>query len=206
MKAEKEGVLLCRLARQAIEQALTGEDPEATLGERPFPEPFRKPSGVFVTLETHPEGHLRGCIGFPEAVYPLWRATVRAAVMAATSDPRFPPVLPQELDKLRIKVSVLTPLEPLEGPPERYPEQIVVGRHGLMVECGGLRGLLLPEVPVEMGWDPEAFLDGTCLKAGLPRRCWEDPDCRVYRFSSRIFAETRPGGEVVEVNLGEGAG
>ena len=135
---------------------------------------------VFVTLTKN--GRLRGCIGYTEAVAPLFKVVQECAVAAATEDPRFPPVSPKELPSLRVEISVHTPLFP------NRPEEVEVGRHGLMVSKGGMRGLLLPQVPVEWGWDRETFLDQVCLKAGLPPSAWRH-GATLRAFTAEVFGE-----------------
>ena len=191
------GEFLVKLARKAIEEYLINgrviEPPENTP-----PELWEK-MGVFVTLNRYnvpKEMALRGCIGFPLPIYPLVVGTIKAAIHAAVEDPRFPPVRPEELDELTVEVSVLTPPEPVEGPPEERPRKIKVGRDGLIIEKGIYSGLLLPQVPIEWGWDEEEFLAQTCWKAGLPPDCWLDPDTKVYRFTAEIFEEEWPRGPV----------
>jgi len=191
------GEFLVRLARRAIEEYVrngrTIKPPEDTP-----PELWEK-MGVFVTLNKRhapPQMALRGCIGFPLPVYPLVEATINAAIYAAVDDPRFPPVRESELNDLVIEVSVLTPPEPIEGPPEERPKKIKVGRDGLIIEKGIYSGLLLPQVPIEWGWDEEEFLAQTCWKAGLPPDCWLDESTKVYRFTAEIFGEEKPGGPV----------
>jgi AmmeMemoRadiSam system protein A len=138
------------------------------------------PGAAFVTLTKN--GRLRGCIGYTEAVAPLFKVVQECAVAAATEDPRFPPVSTNELPSLRIEISVLTPLVPIR------PEEVKVGRHGLMVSKGGKRGLLLPQVPVEWGWDREMFLDQTCVKAGLPPSAWRH-GATLQAFTAEVFGE-----------------
>jgi len=142
------------------------------------------PGAAFVTLTKG--GRLRGCIGYTEAVAPLFKVVQECAVAAATEDPRFPPVSPKELSSLHVEISVLTPLVPIR------PEDVEVGRHGLMVEQGRMRGLLLPQVPVEWGWDRETFLDQTCVKAGLPPSAWRH-GATLRAFTAEVFgAEKKP--------------
>ncbi|ANF22757.1 TIGR00296 family protein [Thermococcus piezophilus] len=191
------GEFLVMLARRAIEEYVrngrTIEPPEGTP-----PELWEK-MGVFVTLNRHnvpPQMSLRGCIGFPLPIYPLVEATIKAAIYAAIDDPRFPPVKESELDDIVIEVSVLTPPEIIEGPPEERPRKIKVGQDGLIIEKGIHSGLLLPQVPVEWGWDEEEFLAQICWKAGLPPDCWLDEDTKVYRFTAEIFEEEYPMGPV----------
>ena len=135
---------------------------------------------AFVTLTKN--GRLRGCIGYTEAVAPLFKVVQECAVAAATEDPRFPPVSPMELPSLRVEISVLTPLFPIRS------EEVVVGRHGLMVAQGGMRGLLLPQVPVEWGWDRETFLDQVCVKAGLSPSAWRH-GATLRAFTAEVFGE-----------------
>jgi len=189
------GEFLVRLARRAIEEYVrngrTIKPPEDTP-----PELWEK-MGVFVTLNRRhapPQTALRGCIGFPLPIYPLVEATIKAAIYAAVNDPRFPPVRESELNDLTVEVSVLTPPELIEGPPEEKPRKIKVGRDGLIIEKGIYSGLLLPQVPLEWGWDEEEFLAQTCWKAGLPPDCWLDEDTKVYRFTAEVFEEEYPKG------------
>ncbi|WP_456397887.1 TIGR00296 family protein [Desulfurobacterium sp.] len=195
----KKGAFLVKVARLTVEKLLTKgikfPVPENT------PEELFEKRGVFVTIKTYPYNQLRGCIGFPEPVMPLIEATIEAAISAATKDPRFPPMTPEELDNVTFEVTVLTPPEPVEAPPEKLPEMIKVGRDGLIVRCGFASGLLLPQVPVEWGWDEKEFLSQTCLKAGMPPDCWKNPYCKIYRFQGQIFKELKPYGEIVEENI-----
>lgn len=139
-------------------------------------------TGAFVTLTQ--DGQLRGCIGFTESDDPLPAVIQEAAIAAATRDPRFPPVSATELSELAIEISVLTLPEPVPN-----IAAIKVGRHGLIVEKDWNRGLLLPQVPVEWGWDREEFLAHTCEKAGLPLTAWQDPDTKIYWFEAIVFRE-----------------
>ncbi len=195
----EKGKFLVKLARAAVEEYLRSgvkiEPPPGTP-----PELYEK-RGVFVTLKTYPQRELRGCIGYPEPIMPLVLATIDAAISAATRDPRFYPVGVEELPKLLFEVTVLTPPQPIEAPPEELPKAIKVGRDGLIVRCGYASGLLLPQVPVEWGWNEEEFLAQTCVKAGLPPNCWLDPRCQFYKFQGQIFTEVEPYGEVVEEKI-----
>jgi AmmeMemoRadiSam system protein A len=142
---------------------------------------FHAPLGAFVTLTI--DGELRGCIGYPEPLFPLYETIVRAAASAALQDPRFPPVSPRELPEINIEVSVLSPLAPIAA------EAVEVGTHGLVIERGTRRGLLLPQVPAEYGWTREEFLGYTCRKAGLPGDAWRDPDAKLFGFTAEVFGE-----------------
>jgi uncharacterized protein len=136
---------------------------------------------AFVTLKK--KHRLRGCIGYTEAVAPLFKVVQECVVAAATEDPRFTPVTPEELPLISLEISVLTPLVPIR------PEEVVVGRHGLCVSQGKMRGLLLPQVPVEQGWDRETFLDQVCAKAGLPPSAWRH-GATLKGFTAEVFGET----------------
>ncbi len=138
--------------------------------------------GAFVTLHKH--GELRGCIGYVEAVKPLYQAVSDMAVAASSEDPRFPPVTPEELDDIDIEVTVLSPLRRLGS-----PDSVVVGRHGLVIRKGFHSGLLLPQVPIEQGWNREQFLAHTCRKAGLAPTAWQDPDAQLFCFTGQVFGE-----------------
>lgn len=164
--------------------------------------------GVFTTIEIFTgrdrRGELRGCIGFPQAVYNTVNGVIRSAIAAAVEDPRFEPMSIEELNKVTFEVSVLSPLELLEpGNPRIYPEKIVVGRHGIVIQKGYYSGLLLPQVPVEYCWDSMTFLNEGCMKAFLPPDCWLDEDTSVLIYEAQIFKEVEPNGEVVERDLME---
>lgn len=177
---EKEGLL--RLARASLTEFVERQSViEDTSGRAKFAEP----RGVFVTLRKN--GELRGCIGFAEPVAPLGRAVVQAAIYAATEDPRFPPVKPAELKDIRVEVSVMTPLREITD-----ARKVEVGRHGLVVSRGERRGLLLPQVPVENGWDRETFLEQASLKAGLPPDAWRR-GAKLFVFEAIVFGEQASG-------------
>ncbi len=186
--------MLVRLARRTIQTYLR------TGGKPPAPKvstKLRERCGVFVTLNKH--GMLRGCIGHPLPTMPLVEAVIDSAVSSATGDPRFPNVTLDELREIEIEVSVLTPPEVIEvESPHEYPKHVEIGKHGLVVECGPYKGLLLPQVPIEWKWDVEEFLSQTCMKAGLTPDCWLREDVRISRFSAQIFAEKGPNGPVEE--------
>ncbi|MGB8958454.1 MAG: AmmeMemoRadiSam system protein B, partial [Candidatus Aminicenantales bacterium] len=154
---------LLKLARAALTEYVTRGTEVDDLSGR---DKFRAPRGAFVTLTR--DGALRGCIGYIEPVLPLGRAVIRTAIYAATEDPRFRPVEAAELKDLRIEISVLTPAREIDD-----PRLVKVGTHGLIVEKDGAKGVLLPQVPVDNGWDRETFLGQGCLKAGLPPDAWK---------------------------------
>jgi hypothetical protein len=177
LSAEARADLL-RLARAAltafVERGSVIEDPTGR------PE-LATPRAAFVTLTKR--GALRGCIGFIEPVAPLGRTVVQAAICAATEDPRFRALAASELKDIRVEISVLTPLREIDDPAE-----VEVGRHGLVVERDGRRGLLLPQVAVENGWDRVTFLEEGSLKAGLPRDAWRR-GARLFVFEAIVFHE-----------------
>jgi len=186
----EEGRLAVAAAREAITAYTQSRQPRFE-----FPPSFQRKSGAFVTLHTYPQNQLRGCIGFPEPIFPLGEAILRAGT-AACEDPRFPPLQSSELDRVVVEVTVLTPPELITATtPEEIKGSIVIGRDGLIIEKGYYRGLLLPQVPVEWGWDVDEYLVNLCYKAGLPPDAWKQ--ARIYRFQGEIFSETEPYGEVV---------
>jgi uncharacterized protein (TIGR00296 family) len=182
-----EGELAVRIARKAVDAEALDIEP----GKLDMPEGFREKRGVFVTLNTYPARELRGCIGYPEPIYSLGSAIVRAA-QGACNDPRFPKLRGDEVDGIVVEVTVLTPPEEIGVDRTDLPSTIEVGKDGLIVERGPFKGLLLPQVPVEWEWDEETFLCHTCMKAGLVPDCWLDPQTRIFKFQGEIFAEDRP--------------
>jgi len=142
---------------------------------------LKEPAGAFVTLRRGKR--LRGCIGRFASDEPLARAVALTAVASALEDPRFEPLRADEVSDLEIEISVLSPFQQV------IPEEVRVGVHGLMIQSGGCRGLLLPQVAVEYKWSAERFLEETCSKAGLPRDAWRDPETRIYAFSAEVFSD-----------------
>lgn len=188
-----DGKLLVRTARAVLEAHLGGEVDVPSL-----PEHFKGKRGVFVTLHTHPDDDLRGCIGFPLPFLPLDEAVSEAAISAGTRDPRFPPVRLAEMDRIIVEVSALTPPETIETKdPKDREKEVVIGRDGLIIKYGMSSGLLLPQVPVELGWDVNTFLEHTCIKAGLTSDMWLEPRAQLQRFQAQVFSETSPRGEVI---------
>ena len=197
-----EGEFLVRLARKAITEYLEKrrriKPPENT------PKKLWEKCGVFVTLNALRRGRreLRGCIGIPYPTMPLVEAVIEAAISSATQDPRFLPVSLEELQNITVEVSVLTPPQLIEvESPREYPTKIKVGRDGLIVEKGLYKGLLLPQVPVEWGWDEEEFLCQCCIKAGLMPDCWLEPQTKIYKFQAIIYEETQPNGPIKRKQL-----
>lgn len=202
-----EAGFLVKLARKAISTYL---DKGVRMPvPRETPKKILQKRGVFVTLSVvrGSEKRLRGCIGYPEPRLPLAEATISSAINAATGDPRFPPLSKSELGKVVVEVSVLTPPELISvEDPRNYLKLIVIGRDGLIVERGVFKGLLLPQVPVEWGWDVEEFLSNCCMKAGLYPDAWLLDGTRVYSFSCIIAREASPGGMVEVVDMRKGRG
>jgi AmmeMemoRadiSam system protein A len=176
---DREQQTLLQIARRALTAAVEQRE---FLENLPANEILQRPAGAFVTL--HCRGRLRGCIGQLATADPLIQVVVHCAKAAALEDPRFEPVRPQELPDLNIEVSVLSPLF------EIAPDQIVIGKHGLLITRGWQRGVLLPQVASEFGWPAERFLEETCAKAGLERDAWKHPDARVEAFTAEIFSES----------------
>jgi len=193
----EDGKYLVQLARNTITAFLkSGKMPPVPSDA---PKKLNEKCGVFVTLNSVKNGHeLRGCIGFPMPDYPLVEATMRSAIEAATGDPRFSPVSLKEFQsEVVVEISVLTPPELVEvSDPRTYPKNIKVGSDGLIMERGAYRGLLLPQVPTEWGWDEEEFLSQCCLKAGLSPDAWLVEGTKISKFQAIVFQEDKPGGQV----------
>ncbi len=191
---DEQGFFLVRLARQSIESELGIADEPSDYHSDSV---LMEKCGVFVTLNVHEKGSygLRGCIGLPYATSPLVDAVVDAAKSAAFNDPRFPTVQRHEMDGITIEVSVLTPPELIGHDDKKdLPNQVTVGRDGLIIGLGWNKGLLLPQVPVEWGWDSREFLDQCCVKAGIPKNSWLRNDTEVYTFHAILFKEEEPRG------------
>ena len=181
--SEADGQSLLVLARKAIVEAVSrGELPKTI----PHEGIFGERRGVFVTL--HVRGELRGCIGTTENDERLGDATVRCAASAALHDPRFPAMCGEELGELHIEISVLSPLAPIR------PEEIEIGRHGLVVSDENHRGLLLPQVAPEHGLNREQFLAETCRKARLPQEAWRWTSTRIQGFTCEVFSDAKRAG------------
>jgi AmmeMemoRadiSam system protein A len=177
-RAERQTLL--RLARETISTALRGGEPRRTEG---LPSALQERRGAFVSLHRKETGDLRGCIGYIEPHFALWDTVARAARAAALDDHRFEPVTETELPEIAIQVSVLSLPEPID------PEAVQVGVHGIIVAMGRHRGLLLPQVATDQGWDRETFLDHTCLKAGLPPGSWRRTGVELQGFTAEVFGE-----------------
>ena len=173
--AEDRRTLLC-IAHEAILSSFTSR----TLPPTPASPSLSEDRGVFTTLYLH--GSLRGCVGYAIPVGPLYLAVAETARAAAFDDSRFQPVVRNEASDLEVSLSVLSPLFPVQ------PNEVEVGQHGLVVSLGSRRGLLLPQVPVEHGWDRETFLEQICHKAGLPANCWRT-GAVLEAFTAEVFAD-----------------
>lgn len=199
MISDSEGARLVSLAREAVEKYLYrsivifGQD---ACSINKF--------GVFVTLNhvaRDRQQYLRGCIGFPISEKRLDESVIEAAIAAATEDPRFPPVDPQELDNLVFEVSILTPPQEIKCNPIDYRKNIRIGVDGLILRWKYGSGLLLPQVAVEYKWNVDDFLANICHKAGAPPNAWRDSSCKLYRFQAIVFGEVTPKGKVVRHKL-----
>ena len=197
----KDGTTLVRAAREAIACHLDGKNLDSIANAS---SELHASRGVFITLFDGTRSRKpRGCIGNPFPQTSLLNETMRCAVDAATGDPRFVPVRRDEfLQNIAVEVTVLSPLEDiLVKSPLDLTLNIKVGRDGLFVEGFGTRGLLLPQVAVDEGFDEEEFLNECCLKAGLVPDAWVTGNVRVARFQGQIFSEDEPGGRVFERKL-----
>ena len=171
---------LLKIARSAIACALESKT-LPTLNSQS--EALNHRSGIFVTLRIGED--LRGCIGYIEPLFPLAHATQEIAVKAAMEDPRFMPLTQSEFDKITIEISVLSPLEELID-----TETIEIGKHGLVIDAGYRRGLLLPQVATEYDWDRRQFLKQISLKAGLPPDAWKRKEVKLFTFTVEKFDES----------------
>ena len=182
---EADKIELLKIARASAEAAVKGEKPPAMETQS---ENLKKIGAAFVTLKTR--GQLRGCIGTIMANEPLYQCVQRRAVDAAINDSRFfmNRITPAEFQQLEIEISVLTPTVPAK------PEEIVVGRDGVLLSVGPYRGVFLPQVPTEQGWDHDAYLNNLCHKAGSgDPNCWKRPDAKLERFEAIVFSEHEMG-------------
>lgn len=176
--SEEDRKILLDIARKTIECKVKGE----RLPEFKVDSPILKENrGAFVTIKEH--GRLRGCIGYIEAIKPLYITIQEMAESAALHDPRFPPVTSKELDELELEISVLTPLRKIKD-----INEIEVGKHGIVLKKGYQQGVFLPQVATEQGWDRITFLEEICYKAGIyDKNCWKDKDTEIYIYSADVF-------------------
>jgi uncharacterized protein (TIGR00296 family) len=196
--SDENGTFLVKLARKTVDVYVTRKTKPEVPGD--VPKALTAKSGVFVTLNSITGEHveLRGCIGRPYPTQPLVEATIDSAVDAATNDPRFPPVTQRELDSILVELSILTPPKKINcSNPQELMDCVKIGRDGLIVSRGMWRGLLLPQVPVEWGWNTKQFLEHTCNKAGLPLDAWKDKKTEFMSFQAEIFGEETPKGGIL---------
>ena len=179
LSAETRRSLLA-LARGTLEARFRNEPPPRLASDRA--EAFGETRGLFVTLRKN--GELRGCIGTLSPNGDLTRTVTEYAQRAAFEDPRFPPLSAEELGQCEIEISVLSPPESIAG-----PEEIEIGRDGLILESRGRRGLLLPQVATEWGFDADRFLGEVARKAGLPADAWREPGTQIWAFRAEVFSE-----------------
>jgi AmmeMemoRadiSam system protein A len=172
---------LLAVARRAIVEATRGERPARIPHRRDPDSALVAAPGVFVTLRYR--GRLRGCVGQIETVETMGEVVAHCAVAAARDDPRFEPVEESEVGELEIEISLLSALESMAA------NEIEIGRHGLVVQRGSRRGLLLPQVAVEQRWQWQRFVEETCAKAGLSRDAWKDPATRTFAFTTEVVSE-----------------
>ena len=196
--SDVDGEELVKTARLVITEYLTNSK-KIKLNQE-FEKKFSFDSGVFVTLNKN--NGLRGCIGFPLPYKKLSSALMDAAISAATEDSRFPSVKKEELIEITIEVTILTtPTKILVADPMEYVSKIKVGRDGLIVKQGYNSGLLLPQVPLEYGWNEEEFLNHTCEKAGLPKEEWKKNKVEILKFEGIVFEEQTSNGKIIRKKL-----
>ena len=194
MLLRSDGKLLVKLARRTVEDYFKNK--KLKLKETKF----KEKRGVFVSIHKFPDHELRGCIGYPYPILALDEAIQRASISAAFQDPRFPPLIQDELKRVVFEVSILTLPRIIKfRNPKEYLKKIVIGKDGLMIEHGVLyKGLLLPQVATQYGWDVETFLEHLCMKAGLMVDMWLDSETKIYKFQTQIFTEREPNGEIIQ--------
>jgi uncharacterized protein len=176
MLTPSDSSVLLLIARDAIEHRIN----ETSYNSVPREEKkLNDCAGCFVTITQH--GKLRGCIGNFQSQQPLYREVAQMAVASATEDPRFPPLQKADLENINLEITVLSPLQKIEN-----IDEIIVGTHGIYIEKGLHRGVLLPQVATEHSWDSKIFLQQTSLKAGLNAEDWQLPDAEIYIFSGQI--------------------
>ncbi len=198
---DQDGILAVQIAREALEAFVEHRKMRSFV----VPKAFEEKAGTFVTLSRHgiedPYEKLRGCIGYPEPFFSLLKSVVKSAEGAA-EDPRFPPLRPEELSRIVVEVSLLTPPEEIEVKKQRdLPRHITLGVDGIVVAQGAYRGLFLPQVATEHHMDAETYLSECCMKAGLMPDAWLEDGTRVKKFQTEIFEEIEPRGAIVRRKL-----
>lgn len=175
---EKKALLL--LARESILHRLS-RSADLPIDEQTLSPQLKKKSGAFISL--HIDGELRGCIGSIYDQDPLYETVAKISVEAASRDDRFPALVATELPHTEIEISILSPLEPIAA------KDVTVGTHGLLIAVGSRRGVLLPQVPVQYGWDRDTFLKELCRKAGADEDAWKDGKSRLFAFTAQVFSD-----------------
>ncbi|UAL07486.1 MAG: TIGR00296 family protein [Candidatus Methanogranum gryphiswaldense] len=189
---DEDGRIAVKTARSVVDAESAGRKIDPVL-----PDSFSQKSGVFVTISWYPSGELRGCIGFPEPVFSLSEALVKAASFAC-HDPRFMPLTLREAKECTVEVTILTtPVELEFSGTSEMLSQIEIGRDGVIMESTGQRALFLPQVAPEQGWNKEQMFGALSFKAGLNRNAWKGKGVRVWTFRGEVFSEIMPYGEVV---------
>lgn len=195
MLSKSNGIELVKLARQTVSDYFKIKELRIKTTK------FKQKRGIFVSIHSHPDHELRGCIGYPYPTLSLGEALQRASFFAAFQDPRFSPLSEEELKDVVFEVSILTEPELIEvKTPKEYLKKIEIGKDGLIVECDFNKGLLLPQVPLQFEpiWDVETFLENTCMKSGLLPDMWLDPRVKIYKFQCQIFKEKAPSSEIIQ--------
>jgi uncharacterized protein len=181
---KKDQTLLLRLARNTLESYFKDIDPDTSECIH-----LTQLRGCFVTL--HKQNKLRGCIGFPKPIMPLFEQVIAATKAAAFEDSRFYALDPEELKEIAIEISVLTRPELIDADSqEDYSDKISIGKDGLIIQYENRSGLLLPQVAEEYHWNAAQYLEALCEKAGLPKDSWKKKDCKIYKFKAEIFSES----------------
>ena len=184
MITDEAGEYLVKLSKDSIKYYL--ENRQYMQKGNDYPVELDENLGIFVTLNK--DNNLRGCIGYAEPIKPAIDATIEVAVAAAFNDPRFPQLTSDEFEKLDFEVTVLTKPEKINvSHPDQYFDEIEIGKHGLIIEKGYAKGLLLPQVAEENEFTKEEFLEHTCMKAGISADSWMDESCDVFKFEGQIF-------------------
>lgn len=194
-----QGRFLVKYARAVIESHFGAETPDIPKEMLCLMEERQR---VFVLLKGYPHNGIRGYTGYAESAMPLNRVIAEVALSAALRSPKFPPVRQSELGHLIVEVSLLTePRHVRVDDPLEYPENIEVGMDGLIIHKGFFKGLLLPQFPVERGWNSKEFLSKTCIRGGFDPDSWSKDDIILHKFNAQIFRELEPRGDIVERDL-----
>jgi AmmeMemoRadiSam system protein A len=180
---KKDQKILLKLARSAIESTFEDTDPDVSMASS-----LTQLKGSFVTIHKH--GQLRGCIGFPRPIMPLYEQIIASSKAAAFEDPRFTPLQKNELKEIIIEISILSKPELIKVQnPDEYIQNIKIGVDGLIIKNSSNSGLLLPQVAVEYNLDAQRFIESACEKACLDKNAWKTSSCKIYKFKAEIFSE-----------------